>query len=65
LCRTGRRPGPKDLNLRKICLHLSSQERRVGVLWRRGTPRIRLVQALLTEAQQLDFAAAAVIRKAG
>ena len=65
LCRTGRRPGPKDLNLRKICLPQSSQERRVGVLWRRGYPRIRLVQALLTEAQQLDFAAAAVIRKAG
>ncbi|MEY4965491.1 MAG: hypothetical protein RL274_1074 [Pseudomonadota bacterium] len=60
-------PWPKGLTLRKISLPLASQKQRVGVLWRRATPRIRLVQALLTEAQQLDIAgtAAPVTRKAG
>jgi len=43
---------------------LSSQKRRVGVLWRRSTPRIRLVRALLAEAQQLETAGEAPVRKA-
>ena len=58
-------PWPEGLSLRKIALPLSSQKRRIGVLWRRSTPRIRLVQALLTEAQQLEMASdAAPVRKA-
>jgi len=43
---------------------LSSQKRRIGVLWRSSTPRIRLVQALLTEAQQLESAGNTPVRKA-
>jgi len=44
-------PWPEGLALKKIPLPLSTDKRRVGLLWRRSTPRIRLVQALLAEAQ--------------
>jgi len=44
-------PWPEGLILKKIPLPLSTEKRRVGLLWRRSTPRIRLVQALLAEAQ--------------
>lgn len=44
-------PWPEGLVLKKIPLPLSADKRRVGLLWRRSTPRIRLVQALLAEAQ--------------
>jgi len=44
-------PWPEGLALKKIPLPFSTDKRRVGLLWRRSTPRIRLVQALLAEAQ--------------
>ena len=44
-------PWPEGLAVKKLALPLSTEKRRVGLLWRRSTPRIRLVQALLAEAQ--------------
>jgi DNA-binding transcriptional LysR family regulator len=57
-------PWPEGLTLKKIALAQSTQKRRVGVLWRRSTPRIRLVQALLAEAQLQDVGSAPPARKA-
>jgi len=44
-------PWPEGLALTKIPLPNPFRQRRVGVLWRRSSARIRLVQALLAEAQ--------------
>lgn len=43
-------PWPEGLALRKIGLPGSSQKRRIGVLWRRASACIRLVEALDVEA---------------
>jgi DNA-binding transcriptional LysR family regulator len=43
-------PWPAGLALRKIALPLPFEKRRIGVLWRRASARIRLVQALIAEA---------------
>jgi DNA-binding transcriptional LysR family regulator len=43
-------PWPEGLNLRKIPLPQAFECRRIGLLWRRSSPRIRLVQALAMSA---------------
>lgn len=49
------RPWPEGLALTRIALPQAFRTRKVGVLWRRASPRLRLVQALLTEARQHGF----------
>ncbi len=43
-------PWPEGVELTKIPLPRPFEKRRVGVLWRRSSARVRLVQALLLEA---------------
>ena len=43
-------PWPEGLNLRKIPLPQPFESRRIGLLWRRSSTRIRLVQALAAGA---------------
>ena len=43
-------PWPEGLNLRKIPLPQPFESRRIGLLWRRSSARIRLVQALAASA---------------
>src|SRR5271166_318874 len=43
-------PWPEGLSLRKISLPEPFEMRRIGLLWRRASPRIRLLNALMTEA---------------
>jgi DNA-binding transcriptional LysR family regulator len=43
-------PWPEGLTLRKIPLPMAFESRRIGLLWRRDSARLRLVQALLSEA---------------
>lgn len=45
------RPWPENLQLLKIELPSSFDKRKVGLLWRRASARISLVQALLAEAR--------------
>jgi DNA-binding transcriptional LysR family regulator len=47
-------PWPEGLALSKIALPGSPQKRRIGVLWRRASARIRLVEALAAEAGNLS-----------
>ncbi len=42
-------PWPEGLNLRKIPLPEPFENRHIGLLWRRSSPRIRLVHALAAE----------------
>jgi DNA-binding transcriptional LysR family regulator len=44
-------PWPEALTLAKLPLPQPFDKRRVGVVWRRASARIRLVQALLAEAR--------------
>lgn len=44
-------PWPEGLKLVKIALPRPFRKRRVGIVWHRSSPRIRLVQALLKEAR--------------
>jgi DNA-binding transcriptional LysR family regulator len=44
-------PWPEVLSLRKIALPMAFESRRIGLLWRRDSARLRLVQALLSEAE--------------
>jgi DNA-binding transcriptional LysR family regulator len=46
-------PWPEGLNLRKIPLPVPFESRRIGLLWRRSSARIRLVQALAASAPAL------------
>jgi DNA-binding transcriptional LysR family regulator len=46
-------PWPAGLTLNKISMPMPFQKRRIGVLWRRASARIRLVQALIAEAQAI------------
>lgn len=46
-------PWPAGLNLRKIPLPQPFECRRIGLLWRRSSPRIRLVQALAADAPKV------------
>jgi DNA-binding transcriptional LysR family regulator len=48
-------PWPAGLSLTKLALPQRFKNRRVGLLWRRSSARIRLVQALLAEARLHDF----------
>jgi len=48
-------PWPAGLSLTKLSLPQPFQKRRVGLLWRRSSARIRLVHALLAEARLHDF----------
>jgi DNA-binding transcriptional LysR family regulator len=43
-------PWPAGVNLRKIPLPQPFERRAIGLLWRRSTPRIRLVHALIADA---------------
>jgi DNA-binding transcriptional LysR family regulator len=52
-------PWPEGLSLKKFALPQSRAKRHVGILWRRATPRIRLVRALLAEAETRGIGAAA------
>jgi DNA-binding transcriptional LysR family regulator len=45
-------PWPEGLTLRKIALPMAFESRRIGLLWRRDSARLRLVQALLSEAEE-------------
>lgn len=49
-------PWPGGLSLRKIALPLPFEKRRIGLLWRRASPRIRLVQALAAEGPRPQIA---------
>jgi len=42
-------PWPEGLSLRKISLPEPFEMRRIGPLWRRASPRIRSLNALMTE----------------
>jgi DNA-binding transcriptional LysR family regulator len=46
-------PWPEGLNLRKIPLPQPFESRHIGLLWRRSSPRIRLVQALDEDAPRV------------
>ncbi|MDQ6621852.1 MAG: LysR substrate-binding domain-containing protein, partial [Pseudomonadota bacterium] len=46
------RPWPEGLKVVRIPLPITFEPRRIGVLWTRSTIRIRLVKALLQEAQE-------------
>jgi DNA-binding transcriptional LysR family regulator len=46
-------PWPAGLNLRKIPLPQPFECRRIGLLWRRFSPRIRLVRALAAVAPKV------------
>lgn len=46
-------PWPEGLNLRKIPLPQPFERRHIGLLWRRSSPRIRLVQALTADAPKV------------
>ena len=56
-------PWPEGLTLKKIPLPHAREKRRVGLLWRRSSPRIRLVQALLAEAKRHEIAGPPVLRR--
>jgi DNA-binding transcriptional LysR family regulator len=43
-------PWPEGLNLARLPLPQESVPRRIGVIWSRGTVRMRLVQVLLQES---------------
>jgi len=45
-------PWPEGLSLRKIALPMAFESRRIGLLWRRDSARLRLVQALLSEVEE-------------
>ncbi len=45
-------PWPAGLNLTKLPVPIPFQNRRIGVLWRRASARLQLVQALLNESEQ-------------
>jgi DNA-binding transcriptional LysR family regulator len=51
-------PWPEGLTLTKIPLPLSKQKRRLGVVWRRSSPNLRLVQALVAEVRKNEPQAA-------
>jgi len=52
-------PWPEGLNLRKLPLPVPFESRRIGLLWRRSSARIRLVQALVASAPAIAPASAA------
>ncbi len=44
-------PWPAGLTLHKLAMPIPFHKRRIGVLWRRASARVRLVQALIAETQ--------------
>ena len=47
-------PWPAGLTLNKMSMPIPFQKRRVGMLWRRASARMRLVQALIEEAKEKE-----------
>lgn len=45
-------PWPAGLNLTKLPVPIPFEKRRIGLVWRRASARLRLVQALLAESEQ-------------